>query len=193
MEQLLHTLVIPLVYYAFHSLLVVPDIKEAVMRNMSMGPQSFRGFYALASTLGLVMAVVLTYNEPFRVFLMPSLAGKLGGGLLILAGALGAWSAFRAYSFRAFIGFSPEPKAALVTTGWQARMRHPLYFFTLLMAAGLFLYQTDTRTLAWLLATLIYVPMGAWLEERKLVAIHGDAYRTYQKTTPMLFPKMKKP
>ena len=193
MEQLLHTMAIPLAYYAFHSLLVVPDIKEAVMRNMSMKDQSFRGFYALASTLGLIVAALLTYHEPFRVFLMPSLMGQLLGGLLILAGILGALSAFRAYSFKSFIGFSPEKTGALITTGWQSRMRHPLYFFTLMGFAGLLVYQTDTRTLAWFLATLLYIPVGAWLEERKLVKVFGDAYRTYQKTTPMLFPKIRKP
>jgi protein-S-isoprenylcysteine O-methyltransferase Ste14 len=32
------------------------------------------------------------------------------------------------------------------------------------------------------------VLVGACLEERKLVHVHGQAYRDYQRATPMFFP-----
>ncbi len=33
-----------------------------------------------------------------------------------------------------------------------------------------------------------YVLLGTWLEERKLVHVHGEAYRKYQSQVPMFFP-----
>jgi protein-S-isoprenylcysteine O-methyltransferase Ste14 len=38
------------------------------------------------------------------------------------------------------------------------------------------------------LAITIYFVAGSWLEERKLIAIHGDTYRRYRERVPGLLP-----
>jgi protein-S-isoprenylcysteine O-methyltransferase Ste14 len=34
----------------------------------------------------------------------------------------------------------------------------------------------------------VYIVIALWFEERTLVAIHGDAYRDYQRRVPKLLP-----
>jgi protein-S-isoprenylcysteine O-methyltransferase Ste14 len=44
---------------------------------------------------------------------------------------------------------------------------------------------------AWLVSAIaitLYFAIGSWFEERKLIAIHGDAYRRYRDKVPALLP-----
>ncbi len=64
-------------------------------------------------------------------------------------------------------------------------VRHPWYFF------GLVLIWSGDKTLPLLVSTAaitVYFIVGSKLEERKLVAIHGDAYRRYMERVPGLVP-----
>jgi protein-S-isoprenylcysteine O-methyltransferase Ste14 len=65
-------------------------------------------------------------------------------------------------------------------------VRHPLYFFVLLM---IWSYPTLTadRALFNVLWT-VWIFTGSVLEERDLVAEFGDRYREYQRNVPMLIP-----
>ena len=65
-------------------------------------------------------------------------------------------------------------------------MRHPLYF-------GFFLafWATPVMTFSHLLfagVVTTWVLLTVRLEERDLVAEHGDAYREYQRRVPMILP-----
>jgi len=65
-------------------------------------------------------------------------------------------------------------------------IRHPLYFFMLLLIWSVPDVSSD-RLLFNVLWTL-WIVLGSYLEERDLVAEFGERYRQYQKTVPMLFP-----
>ena len=43
-----------------------------------------------------------------------------------------------------------------------------------------------------LMALLLYLPLGVYYEEKKLVAIYGDAYIDYQRNVPPILPRFKK-
>jgi len=67
-------------------------------------------------------------------------------------------------------------------------MRHPMYF-----ALIIYLW-TQTFKLSDILVNsilTIYVIIGTYLEERKLVLEFGDAYNQYKKEVPMLIPFTK--
>jgi protein-S-isoprenylcysteine O-methyltransferase Ste14 len=90
----------------------------------------------------------------------------------------------------AFIGFrqlSDEQKPAKLTTNGLYRfVRHPLYTGILS-----FIWLTPTMTqnsLTVYLGATIYILIGAYFEEKKLVGEFGDAYTDYKRRTPMLIP-----
>ncbi len=72
-------------------------------------------------------------------------------------------------------------------TGIFGVIRHPWYAGSLLLVwSGLAVYTASTTITASILS--IYLVMGTFLEERKIVAEYGESYRNYQKDVSMLFP-----
>lgn len=65
-------------------------------------------------------------------------------------------------------------------------VRHPLYFFSLLMIWSQVSVTTDRLLFNGLWT--FWIITGTFLEERDLIASFGDAYRNYQCNVPMLIP-----
>jgi protein-S-isoprenylcysteine O-methyltransferase Ste14 len=64
-------------------------------------------------------------------------------------------------------------------------VRHPWY------ALGLLVLWTRDLNAAWLVAAIaitVYLLIGSRLEENKLIAFYGDAYRRYRRRVPGLVP-----
>ena len=77
-------------------------------------------------------------------------------------------------------------RSVLVTGGLYRYVRHPIYLFSLLVV---WLIPVMTlNTLVVLLTLSVYVFVGAYFEERKLLADYGSAYADYRSHTPMLVP-----
>lgn len=106
------------------------------------------------------------------------------GGVFIIR------SAFRAYSLRSFLGMK-ESERELRTDGILKFIRHPLYTATILIFLGFFAYDSRLASLISVLCVLIYLPIGIWLEEKKLFAEYGKKYEKYASQVPMLFPNFK--
>ncbi|MDH3750408.1 MAG: isoprenylcysteine carboxylmethyltransferase family protein, partial [Gammaproteobacteria bacterium] len=81
---------------------------------------------------------------------------------------------------------SAQKPSRLAVRGPYRWMRHPLYFFVLLMIWS-YPYLTVDRALFNVLWTL-WIAIGSVLEERDLIAEFGDRYRVYQCNVPMLIP-----
>ena len=82
--------------------------------------------------------------------------------------------------------FEKETTGALVTRGMYRIVRHPLYTFGLL-----FIWLTSTMTqnsLTVYCGATLYILIGTYFEERKLLLDFGEAYAEYQRKTPMLIP-----
>lgn len=84
--------------------------------------------------------------------------------------------------------FSDEKKGKLVTSGLYRFVRHPLYTFGLLIL-WLSPSMTINSLIVYILLT-IYILLGAYFEERKLLREFGQAYADYKLSTPMLIPGM---
>jgi protein-S-isoprenylcysteine O-methyltransferase Ste14 len=116
-----------------------------------------------------------------------------GAGLLVLAVGL------RQYDLGRFGGghqlrhgpdtLEPEdPERApesLVTDGLHRYVRHPLYSGGMALLWGLAQSPLGLATAAW---GTIYFLIGTWAEERKLLRVHGAAYRAYRRRVPAFIP-----
>ena len=117
--------------------------------------------------------------------------------LLVFAlGLLIAVPAVRSYDLGLFSGMKqfragrappdvstpPEP---LVTEGVHRYVRHPLYSALFLCLWGLVDNPLSLATAAW---GSLYLLIGTYFEERKLITLYGEAYETYKRRVPAFFP-----
>ena len=100
---------------------------------------------------------------------------------------------FRNYSLRVFLGLKKEEasETALKTDKLQGKIRHPFYSGTILIFLGYFIYNPLLVNLISLIALLLYLPIGIYFEEKKLIEIHGKAYLKYKEVVPALPPKFR--
>ena len=116
-------------------------------------------------------------------YLLLLLAGRMiaGSGALEFAGVAQAW--------RGAAAERTAGKPYLVEDGVYAVVRHPGYAVTLL---AFLTANTMTRDrMALFAGSAIYLAIGIPLEERKLVAIFGDAYVRYRARVPALLPRLR--
>lgn len=170
--------------------------------RQQMGDRRFAGFYRLfynavsAITFVPVLAVLAfmvpdtplwQISSPGRLlFLLLQLVGLAGLGVSLLQTDALSFVGLR-QAVRYFQGLSdPEPAPSFVANGVYGVVRHPLYFFSLMV-----LWFTPIMTLNWFLfniLTTIYFWMGARHEERRLEATFGEQYRRYQQQVPAFIP-----
>lgn len=82
--------------------------------------------------------------------------------------------------------FEKEKTGALVTRGLYRVVRHPLYTFSLMY---IWLSPSVSQnSLVFYIGVTLYVLIGAYFEERKLLRDFGEAYAEYKQKTPMLIP-----
>jgi methanethiol S-methyltransferase len=82
--------------------------------------------------------------------------------------------------------FEEEKSGKLVVHGLYKAVRHPLYTFSLL-----FLWLSPSvsqNSLTVYVGATLYILIGVYFEERKLLREFGEAYANYKKSTPMLIP-----
>ena len=85
--------------------------------------------------------------------------------------------------------FEEEKPGQLVTGGLYRSVRHPLYAFSLLI-----LWLSPSMSLNTFVVSAgltLYVLIGIFFEERKLLREFGQDYADYKSSTPMLIPGMR--
>jgi protein-S-isoprenylcysteine O-methyltransferase Ste14 len=113
----------------------------------------------------------------------------LSVGLLVLGALKYDMLAFAGIrQLRSGSGYTVMSESGTIdATGILGLIRHPWY-----LGALFFIWSDDAAITAASLGVdlilTLYLVWGTLLEERKLVAQLGDAYRDYQKRVPMLFP-----
>lgn len=178
-----------------HSLMARPAFKRWWTRVV---PHSIeRSTYVLFSSLALLLlfafwqpmgGVVWTTDDPAgRV----ALYALYGFGWLLVFSTTFMINHFDLFGLRqVWLHLRDEPYTHLrfVTPGPYRVVRHPLYVGWLLA-----FWATPTMTLAHLVfaaATTLYILVAIRLEERDLVAVHGEDYRLYRDRVPMLVPRL---
>lgn len=128
---------------------------------------------------GLVLGLVL--HAAFRVPVLPVMAARMLGVLLIACAVAIAMTAFRAMA-RAGTSFRTErPATAIVTDGPFRYTRNPIYVALTLLYLGIGLFLNVLWILLLIVPVLIVMQLGVIArEERYLERKFGDDYLRYK-------------
>jgi len=110
--------------------------------------------------------------------------------VLSLAATIKCWKRMGS-NWRMDIGVAT--RAPLITDGFFAYIRHPIYAFSMLL---MLCSVAIVPTLPMLAVAAIHVAMmnaKARSEERHLLAVHGDAYARYLRTSGRFLPRHRSP
>jgi protein-S-isoprenylcysteine O-methyltransferase Ste14 len=176
---------------AVHSWLASLGAKAAVPRSLGeVGSRGYRLLYNLFALVTFVPILLLVGLLPDRILYLvrpPFEYLMFAAQFLALLGLLVAVYQTDALGFvglKQLMGQDESP--ALVTAGLYRYMRHPMYFFALLI-----IWLTPIMTMNLLVACIgltAYLFIGAHYEERKLSRIFGRPYDEYKARTPMMIP-----
>lgn len=175
-------------YYGLHSALLIPSVKASIQK-IGISDKNYRLLYTTLSVLGLI-AVYAYYaslekpslnpeeSTPVRIFSMV----VMGSGFYLLLKTL------QHMTLAEFIGLRSETAPVLKTDGLYELVRHPMYFSIIIMLFGGLMYAPSYAYLLSACITVIYIYVGASLEEKRLLQQFGKQYEKYRDKTPMLIP-----
>jgi protein-S-isoprenylcysteine O-methyltransferase Ste14 len=159
----------------------------------------YRLFYVVISFILLVplirftgefeSPVIMTYGGPLSVARYALMSGAL---LLFFSAFFFDYDSLSFFGIRQILNCAKPKTSAtpveLKRNGLLGMVRHPMY-----LALILYLWCQTFRMMDLVINTLLtlYVLIGTWLEERKLVLEFGEAYLRYQRQVPMLIPFAK--
>jgi protein-S-isoprenylcysteine O-methyltransferase Ste14 len=186
-------------YCALHSYLISIRFTSLMSRLLKKYYAFYRLFYVLISLILLIPLinysaqnndmVIITYGPILNVIRYVLISGSL---LMFF------WAFFFDYDSLSFFGIrqilslgkqtNTNPIKEIKRKGLLGIMRHPMY-----LALIIFLWCQTHRMSDIIGNTIltIYIVIGTWLEERKLVLEFGNTYIAYQREVPMLIPFTK--
>ena len=132
-------------------------------------------------TQAVVYRIEGLFRLPVRSFCLAAIAGFWWG-----VRSLDHFDTFGLAPLNTHLSGRPLRSPDFVVRGPYRWVRHPLYFFVLVLIWSAPDVHSD-RLLFNVLWTL-WIVLGAFLEEKDLVTELGEKYRRYQKKVPMLFP-----
>lgn len=173
-----------------HSLLILPAFTDRLRRRLPGVARWYRLLYNGFAGLSLIPVMVferslraeplLAWSGPWRLLQAVLVAAAIA---LFLLGA-------RGHDVRRFLGLAPATgPGRLDTTGILGQVRHPWYLGGILL-----IWAVDLTSVVLVRNGVLttYLLIGAWWEERKLIAEFGDAYREYRRRVPMFLPRLRR-
>jgi len=184
---------------ASHTFLASLKVKNYIKQNYPHLLPFYRLGYNLISFITLYLFYIYLPQPDITIYdlIKPYDFIILGFQILSLLGLI--WT-FRFFSSSEFLGISQiirwykgnydltelDEKMTLKIEGPYKYMRHPVYFFSILFL--IFRPYMDLTYLTLVIGFIIYFYIGSYYEEKKLIEIFGDEYKSYQKNVPRIFP-----
>jgi len=180
-------------YALLHSVLASFAVKAWFARRWPAAAPWYRlGFNVVAAITALPLAWAIYAIDGEPLWRWSGALWWLANGLAAAA-IVGFLVSTRAYDMDEFLGLrqirehdrATADREGFTLSVFHRFVRHPWYCF------GLVIVWTRDTNAAWLVSAIaitLYFAIGSWFEERKLIAIHGDAYRRYREKVPALVP-----
>lgn len=182
-----------LLYYIVHSILASLAVKGWVARRWPEWMPWYRLFFNFMASVLILWPLYLTFSTPGEpLWAWTGIWFYIANAVALLA-VFGFLYSLKFYDSGEFIGLRQlrdreqrvEDQESFHLSPLHYFVRHPWYFLGLLI-----IWTRDMPPVMLLTAILatVYFIVGSWLEERKLIAYYGDAYRQYQSRVPALIP-----
>jgi protein-S-isoprenylcysteine O-methyltransferase Ste14 len=173
-------------YGIIHSVLATDSIKKI------FSTKYYRLIYNLLAIVLLIPILYFQITVDSKRLMEDSVFNQLLGGIMMFAGIFVMYLSFKNYDLKEFIGtdYQNKKQPELTTEGLSEFVRHPLYVGILLFIWGSFGFFATEMYLATALFLSIYIRIGIYFEEKKLVITFGKKYEDYQKNVPMLIPRL---
>jgi protein-S-isoprenylcysteine O-methyltransferase Ste14 len=181
-----------LLFFIQHSVMIRKPFREKIGRFL---PEAyFSAVFAIASGIVLLIVIlfwqktVYSFADADGVFywVLRLLFLVAVGGFYWGSSALGFFDPFGRRAIKKHLRSSKSEPMPFTVKGPYRWVRHPLYFFTLVMIWSC-PHLTADRLLFNVLWT-IWLVVGSIFEERDLVSAFGNEYREHQLKVPMLIP-----
>lgn len=185
-----------------HSLLASRFVKEKLIFILKEKIAFYRIFYNIFSVLTFAIFIIVSpdineivykVKEPFSyLMIIPFLVGLYG---IIISSKYFSMSEFlgisqvKRYLNKTYSLNDLDEKMTLRISGPYKFMRHPIYFFSIIMILSI--PEMTVSRLVIVVCIIFYFYVGSIYEEKKLVKIFGDEYIEYQKNVPRIFPRIK--
>jgi protein-S-isoprenylcysteine O-methyltransferase Ste14 len=189
---LLLNVALSLAFFLQHSVMTRTGYRERFARRVR--EELHGAFYSTVSGIVLLIVVVLWQGPAPTLAAAPQPVRWVLRGLFVLSllaflwgtRSLGPFDGLGLRAIRRYIRGRESREPGFVVRGPYRWVRHPLYFFVLVLF-WTYPVLTADRLLFNFLWTA-WVVIGTVLEERDLVAVFGEPYREYQRRVPMLLP-----
>ncbi|MEN9303450.1 MAG: hypothetical protein RL264_1879 [Bacteroidota bacterium] len=179
-----------ILFFFTHSFFAATSVKEKLTFKWKWSERKYRFMYSLLSVVLVVpiFGIQLYYSKSSWISL--GLIWKVAGVILIFIGLIFNLLAFKNISAREFLGLTERKnkKEKLIQNGIYIFVRHPIYTGIIALFIGLFLVQAtlyNALNFGWI---LLYLPIGIYLEEQKLVQLYGEDYKEYRRKVKSIIP-----
>ncbi len=150
--------------------------------------------FAIFSSIVLIIVTVLWQPSASHLYTLQGVSRWIARGIFILSITGMGWGVYALKLFdpfgnkpiRAHMSGAPSKISQFSVSGPYLWVRHPLYFFVLLL-----IWSCPDMTMDRLLFNSLWtgwIYVGTILEEDDLLSEFGDQYRAYQQKVPMLIP-----
>ena len=186
------------IFWCFmHSMLIEPCIANPIKKRLGRYVGYYRLMYNLLSAVSLLPLIWLTLSDTGDVIF--SWTGPLAilRFICIVLAMVCFIEGARGYDLQYFLGVKQirdgheslllGEEASFSELGVFALVRHPWYVGSFLFIWSIFTrYSEKSFALASILS--VYLIVGTFLEERKIIAEHGELYRRYKERVSMFVP-----
>jgi len=189
----LSLIILWLVYFSIHSLTASLWLKQRVAGHFPGFMPGYRVSFNVIALLTLVPPVYLMYSFPGENLWLWSGGWKYLSNIFTIIAAGGFLWSLRYYKSSEFLGTSQLKEGRkdileqerFYLSPLHRYVRHPWYSLALL-----YIWSRDMNESFFVTAGLIsiYFIIGSRLEEKKLIAYHGEQYNIYRQQVAALIP-----
>ena len=182
-----------MLYFSIHSLFASLRFKQFILLSYPGIMPWYRLVFNILAILLLIPPVMLMLMYPGDLVWQWTGNWRYLANSLALLAIAGFIFSLRSYDSAEFLGTRQlkegrkdiKERESFHLSVFHRYVRHPWYAFALI------LIWTRDMYVSYLLSAILmslYFIIGSHLEEKKLIAFHGDQYRLYRKTVAALIP-----